>query len=47
MVELVKASEGLGVLLVALEIGDQVQHAVVQLLVSTTERHEHLCNVSS
>ena len=47
MVETVKPLQYVRVLLVSLQIGDQVQHAVVQLLVSTTEVNEHFRNVSA
>ena len=47
MVDLIETGEGLGVLLVLLEVRDQVDHAVVQLLVSTAETNEHLRHVSA
>ena len=47
MVKTVKTLQHVRVLLVSLQIGDQVQHAMVQLLISTTEANEHFRNVSA
>ena len=47
MVKTVETLQYVRVLLVSLQIGDQVQHAVVQLLISTTEVNEHFRNVSA
>ena len=47
MIELVEATEGLRVLLVTLKVGDHRDHTVVELLVTTTQTHEHLRHVSA
>ena len=47
VIETVQTLENLRVLLISLKIRDQVQHAVVQLLVTTAEVNEHLRHVSA
>ena len=47
MIQLVETVQNFRALLVTLKIRDETEHAMVQLLVSTAEAHEHLGNVST